>query len=63
MNPLVMWIWISQAFFVLGTIVAMIPSRRNTASRETARRRIPSGCPVHRRPNRKSSRAEAEFVS
>ncbi len=28
LNPLVMWIWISVGFFVLGTIVAMIPARR-----------------------------------
>ncbi len=28
MNPLVMWIWISQAFFILGTLVAFIPPRR-----------------------------------
>ena len=28
MNPLVMWVWISQAFFILGTLVAFIPPRR-----------------------------------
>ena len=28
LNPLVMWIWVSVGFFVLGTIVAMIPARR-----------------------------------
>ena len=33
MNPLVMWIWISQAFFILGTLVAFIPPRRNTTSK------------------------------
>jgi len=35
MNPLVMWIWISQAFFILGTLVAFIPPRR--AARVSAR--------------------------
>jgi cytochrome c-type biogenesis protein CcmF len=29
-NPLVMWIWISVGFFVLGTIVAMLPHRRSS---------------------------------
>ncbi len=53
MNPLVMWIWISQAFFVVGTVVAMIPSRRNTARNTAARSAIsggapPSGCPMHK---------------
>lgn len=35
MNPLVMWIWISQAFFIVGTLVAFIPPRR--ANRVQAR--------------------------
>jgi hypothetical protein len=29
MNPLVMWIWVSVGFFVIGTIVAMLPHRRS----------------------------------
>ena len=28
LNPLVMWIWISVGFYVLGTIIAMLPARR-----------------------------------
>jgi cytochrome c-type biogenesis protein CcmF len=41
MNPLVMWIWISQGFFVLGTIIAMIPSRRHAVNRA-----VPAKAPV-----------------
>ncbi len=33
MNPLVMWIWVSQAFFIIGTLVAFIPPRRDPARR------------------------------
>jgi cytochrome c-type biogenesis protein CcmF len=32
MNPLVMWIWISMGFFVLGTVVAMLPHRRSESA-------------------------------
>ncbi len=64
MNPLVMWIWISQAFFVLGTVVAMIPSRRNTARRETTNGAILSGCPMHQTPKAETqTEREAELVA
>jgi cytochrome c-type biogenesis protein CcmF len=33
-NPLVMWIWVSMGFFVLGTIIAMLPGRRSSAAAE-----------------------------
>jgi cytochrome c-type biogenesis protein CcmF len=36
MNPLVMWIWISVVFFVLGTVVAMLPHRRGVAASPAA---------------------------
>ncbi|MBW3635974.1 MAG: cytochrome c biogenesis protein CcsA [Armatimonadetes bacterium] len=32
MNPLVMWIWVSMGFFVLGTVVAMLPHRRSAVA-------------------------------
>ncbi len=28
LNPLVMWVWISCGFFLLGTVIALIPDRR-----------------------------------
>ena len=28
LNPMVFWIWLSQIFFVLGTVIAMIPAKR-----------------------------------
>jgi cytochrome c-type biogenesis protein CcmF len=35
LNPLVMWIWVSVGFFVLGTVVAMLPHRRNPVAPAT----------------------------
>lgn len=35
LNPLVMWIWVSVAFFVLGTVVAMLPGRRGSSEPAT----------------------------
>ena len=34
LNPLVMWIWISVGFYVLGTVVAMLPARRGRVVEE-----------------------------
>lgn len=34
LNPLVMWIWISVGFYVVGTCIAMIPNRRRVASED-----------------------------
>ncbi|BCM91625.1 cytochrome c-type biogenesis protein CcmF [Abditibacteriota bacterium] len=42
MNPLVMWIWISQGFFILGTLVAFIPPRRNPVVRSVVREGAPA---------------------
>ncbi len=50
MNPLVMWIWISQAFFILGTLVAFIPPRRNAVVRTPA-------------PETKAAERERELVA
>ncbi len=35
LNPLVMWIWVSQLFFLGGTIIAMLPNRKRVAQEET----------------------------
>ncbi len=66
LNPLVMWIWVSQAFFVIGTLVAMIPSRRGTSRRQApiAATEIPSGCPMHQSPKAETpAEREAELVA
>jgi hypothetical protein len=34
MNPLVMWIWISCAFFTLGTALSLLPDRKREAAAE-----------------------------
>jgi cytochrome c-type biogenesis protein CcmF len=34
LNPLVMWIWISMAFFIIGTIIAIWPDRRGALRAE-----------------------------
>ncbi|MDQ3814971.1 MAG: hypothetical protein M3347_13590, partial [Armatimonadota bacterium] len=43
LNPLVMWIWISVAFFIAGTVLAMLPDRRREPrlSEATAGARVP----------------------
>jgi len=35
LNPLVMWIWISQAFFIGGSIIAMWPEKRRLRAAES----------------------------
>ena len=44
LNPLVMWIWLSQLFFLGGTIVAMLPNKKRVREEETetARRTAPA---------------------
>ncbi|RYG70562.1 hypothetical protein EON80_07610, partial [bacterium] len=42
MNPLVMWIWISVGFFVLGTVVAMLPVRRGNSAGSAATTKAPA---------------------
>jgi len=37
LNPLVQWIWISVAFFIAGTMIAMVPNRRRSAVPVAAR--------------------------
>jgi cytochrome c-type biogenesis protein CcmF len=32
LNPLVMWIWVSVGFFIIGTMIAMIPVRKGRLS-------------------------------
>lgn len=49
MNPLVMWIWVSVGFFVLGTLVAMLPARRGGA-RGVGRGAVATEAPVAERP-------------
>jgi cytochrome c-type biogenesis protein CcmF len=39
LNPLVMWIWVSVGFFIGGTLIALLPTRKSTglaSSSETA---------------------------
>ena len=45
LNPLVMWIWLSQLFFLGGTIIAMLPNKQRVreAAAETAPREIKGG--------------------
>ena len=46
LNPLVMWIWISVGFFVLGTIVAMIPARRGSVVEAATGSAVETASPV-----------------
>ena len=53
LNPLVMWIWVSVGFFIVGTMVAMIPAKRGRLSeRET-----------HGPANREEAQREVELVA
>ena len=42
LNPLVMWIWISVGFYVLGTIIAMLPARRGRVALESSAEVVPT---------------------
>jgi len=46
LNPLVMWIWISVAFFIGGTVLAMIPDRRREPRRSEATATTPARKPA-----------------
>jgi cytochrome c-type biogenesis protein CcmF len=51
-NPLVMWVWIGSGVLVLGTLIALVPSRTPQAA-----------APVRRRRRRKQQEEEVDSVA
>ena len=46
LNPLVMWIWISVGFYVLGTVIAMLPARRGRVVETSSESAVATDSPV-----------------
>ena len=53
-NPMVMWLWVGGAVMALGTLVALVPTRR---------RRVVPDVPAGPAPSSVPARTEAEEVA